>query len=253
METAIILGVLAVVAVAIFISATFGFGDALVSMPLLTMLVGSAVAAPFVAALSLLTGIVVFLPQWRRVAWRQVLPLLFTALAVMPIGFYAGAVLDEQIMRRVLGVFVLVFALYSLFFRQRLLRAAAQAAESATPSPRFDYKVLPFGVLAGFFGGAYNISGPPAVLYGTLSGWRAEVFATSLQGFFFPLSLFAVSARVATGSYTPQVLWLLLLALPVVLAAAALGRYANARLQQGERFHVFIYLLLLALGTLLLL
>ncbi len=252
MEITIILGVLGVVFLAIFISSTFGFGDALVSMPLLTLLLSSQQAAPIVAALSLGTGLLVFVPRWRSVAWGQVLPLLLVALLVMPLGFYAGFSLDERIMKLVLGGFVLAFSLYNLLLRPFLLRKETNILTTERRNAGFDYWVLPFGALAGFFGGAYNISGPPAVLYGTLRGWRAEVFSVSLQGFFFPLSLTAVSVRAVGGAYTVEVLWYLLFSLPVLLLAALLGRWANGRLQNGVLFHKLIHVLLLFLGGLLL-
>jgi hypothetical protein len=241
MEFNIILGLLLIVFSAIFISATFGFGDALINMPLLTLLLGSADTAPLVACLSMLNSGIIFFYDRGAADKQRLLPLLFSALLAMPLGFYVARMADEQVVKMILGGLIVAFAIYNLFIKQML-------AVISMPRAGFDPKVIIFGTISGLFGGAYNISGPPVVLYGTLCAWSPLTFSATLQSFFFPLACTAVLMRASFGEYNSQVFMYLLIALPALIVATLLGRYANSRISNPARFQRIIQVMLLFLG-----
>jgi uncharacterized membrane protein YfcA len=241
MEFTLILGLVLIVFTAIFISATFGFGDALINMPLLTLLLGSSDTAPLVACLSMFNSGIIFFYDRGAADKKRLLPLLFSALLSMPLGFYVARVADEQAVKMVLGGLIMAFAIYNLFIKQML-------AVIAIPSAGFDPKAIIFGTISGLFGGAYNISGPPVVLYGTLCAWSPLTFSATLQSFFFPLACTAVAMRANCGEYNSQIFFYLLIALPALILATLLGRYANSRITNPARFQRIIQVVLLFLG-----
>src|SRR3954453_21829982 len=77
----LIVWVLAVIFLATLIRSAFGFGEALVAVPLLALLIPVEVAAPLAVLLSINVAVVVVLEDWHRVhlgsAWRLVLSTLF--------------------------------------------------------------------------------------------------------------------------------------------------------------------------------
>ena len=62
---------LAIVFAASLSRSTFGFGEAMIAMPLLTMLLGIQVAAPLIALLSITVAIVILVRDWRDIQWAS--------------------------------------------------------------------------------------------------------------------------------------------------------------------------------------
>ena len=102
--------------------------------------------------------------------------------------------------------------------------------------PALRHPVLTFGlgVLSGIFGGAYNVSGPVAVLYGGLRRWPPEVFRASLQGYFIATSLLIATSHGVTGLWSAQVWRLYAFALPLTAAAIFAGHKLAKRVPQGR-------------------
>ena len=223
--------------VAALCRATFGFGDALVAMPLLLLVLPPTSAAAIVAILGLALGLVMLARQWREVDWAATRRLLVAALFGVPVGLAMVAIAPERTIKLALGVAIMCYAAYSL------AGWALPRAERA----RWAYL---FGFMSGTFGAAYNFSGPPVVLYGSLKGWTPEQFRTSLQGFFAPIGVVIVASHAASGYWTPTTLKLTALAAP----AMALGMLTGALLQRmfdAARFRDGLNMLLLALGGML--
>lgn len=107
-----------------------------------------------------------------------------------------------------------------------------------------------FGFLVGILGGAYNTSGPPIVIYGTLREWSPERFRATLQGYFFPTELIILVMNAIYGLWTKEVLRYYLISLPFIIIAAFLGGIFNRGLS-GKRYNPLIYSLLIVLGLLL--
>lgn len=90
------------------------------------------------------------------------------------------------------------------------------------------------------------MKGPPLVAYGALRRWSPERFRATLQGYFLPASLVGMA-----GLWVPAVTRYDLLSLPVVLAATALVRVLNRRMD-GRRFLVYVHVGLVVIGGMLL-
>src|SRR3954447_13792819 len=106
--------VLAVVFVATLIRSAFGFGEALIAVPLLALLLPVEVAAPLAVLLSVTVAAVVMLEDWRRVhfsgAWRLVVSTLFG----IPFGLLLLTGVPDPIVKVVLAVVIIAFSGYCL-------------------------------------------------------------------------------------------------------------------------------------------
>lgn len=238
MDPATTAGVLAILFVGITVQSTFGFGFALIAMPLLAILLDLKTAAPLVALVSSVCSVVIVIESWRNIhlagAWR----LVIGSLAGIPIGLYGLKNMPEEIMQLVLGIVLVVFAVWSLV-RPHMMTLRSE---------RSGYV---FGFFAGLLGGAYNVNGPPVVVYGALRRWGPERFRATLQGFFMTSGALVLIGHGAAGLWTNAVVRMWLWAIPPALAAVFLGRFLNRRLPK-ERFTRWIHVLLLAIATLLL-
>src|SRR5436309_7614895 len=168
--------VLAVIFLATLIRSAFGFGEALVAVPLLALLMPVEVAAPLAVLVSITIAAVIVLEDWHKVhlgsAWRLVLSTLFG----IPLGLLLLTTVPEPVVKAVLAVVIVIFSAYCLARR--------------TPLELQDDRLAwLFGFAAGVLGGAYGMNGPPLVIYGSLRRWPAEHFRATLQGYFLPASL----------------------------------------------------------------
>ena len=165
--------VIAILFLSTFTRSALGFGDALIGMPLLIMVVGAQTASPLVAFGASTIAITILVGEWRNVDFRVAWKLIISSLVGIPIGIYFLDVAPESVVKAVLGVVLIAFGLYNLI-------------KPKLPVLRSEKLAYPFGLVAGILGGAYNANGPPAVIYGTLQGWSPERFRVTLQSYFLP-------------------------------------------------------------------
>lgn len=230
--------VLFVIFFATLIRSAFGFGEALVAVPLLALLIPVKVAAPVAVLVSITVAAIVILQDWRKIhvqsAWRLV---AFTVIGT-PFGLLLLTTVADQVVQSILAVIIITFSTYCL----------ARRSPFALEDDRLAWI---FGFGAGVLGGAYGMNGPPLVVYGALRRWSPQHFRATLQGYFLPASLIGMGGYWLAGLWTPMVTHYYVLSLPAVLAAIFLGRAVNRRMS-GRSFLVYVHAGLLVIGAVLL-
>ena len=233
--TVIVLTIL-VIFIAALVRSTFGFGDALLAMPLLTLLLGIHQATPIAAFVSTTIAGVILIGSWQQADLKAAWRLIVASIIGIPIGLYLLTAAPEQVVRGVVGMVLIAFGIYNLS-RPRLM---------VLQRSRWAYL---FGFVAGILGGAYNTNGPPVVIYGTLRRWSPARFRATMQGYFLPTMLLVTTGHGLSGLWSRQVWLLFAFAIPGLLAAIWLGGRLNARIPAG-RFDRLIYGALILLGLL---
>jgi len=133
-----------VVLVASFCRSLFGFGDGLVGMPPITLLFGPKFAAPLLLLVAIQLGVMILWQSWRKFQWRLVIKLLLASVAGLPFGFLLLKHAPEGVIKMILGIFLILFALYSLFGPK-------------LPQLKSRFWVYGFGFFAGCLASSYNI------------------------------------------------------------------------------------------------
>lgn len=226
-----------VVFVATLVRSTFGFGEALIAVPLLAFLIPLQVAAPLAVLVSITIAAVVVAQDWRQIHLSSAGGLLVATLFGLPLGLFLLTRVPEVLIKAGLGGFILLFSVFSLVGNVRL-----QLQDDAK------FWLLGCGFCAGVLGGAYGMNGPPLVVYGSLQGWTAQRFRATLQAYFLPASLLGMCGYLRIGLWTPVVTRDYLLCLPVLIPAVLLGRAINQRLS-AEIFRRFVYFGLAVIGV----
>ena len=222
--------------VSTFVRSSLGFGDALVAMPLLALVVGVKTATPVVAFAASTVTIVILLRNWRSVDVRAAWRLILSSLVGIPFGLVLLKYAPEAYVKLLLGVLLILYGLYNLFAPD-------------LPVARGESSAYVFGFVAGVLGGAYNTNGPPVVIYGALRRWPPENFRATLQGCFLLTGLMILAGHGAAGLWTRQVTWLYLHSLPAILLGVFLGGRLNRRIPR-EAFGRIVYAALVVLGAL---
>lgn len=223
-----------------FIRSAIGFGDALLAIPLLALRMPLRQVVPFELLLSITVATLIVVQDWKKVHLRSAGWLLLPTLAGLPLGMLLLTRARENPTKLVLALVIIAFAAYSLFARN-------------APALRSERRIwmLLCGFCGGVLGGAYGMSGPPVVIYGSLRRWQPQQFRATLQSYFLPFGLFTVVAYWIAGLWVRAVLRYYLLTLPVALLALLLGRALHLRLR-GDTFLRYVYVALGGIGVMLL-
>lgn len=245
MTVAMIVLVVAVVFAGALMRATFGFGEAVISMPLLALLPISlhtsisliGLAGLTVAGMTLLSG-------WRQIDRSILIWLSVATLAGIPLGLILVKLAPTGVVTRILGIFLIGYSIYSLI------------REIITPTTapswlRHKGWVFPFGFVAGTLGSAYNLTGIPVVVYATLRRWHPSHFHGTLQAHFLIAGIFVVSGQALGGLWTPDLFLLYGVSLPAIIIATLLGLFLHRHIPT-EKFKQYVFFIILALGLLLL-
>lgn len=234
-----LLTTLTILFLAALVKATLGFGESLLAIPLLTLVLGVQTATPLVSLLAITVTLFMLLRNWRQIDLSATWRLIIAAVAGVPIGVWGLKSLPATWITTTLGLLLILVGLYNL----------TQPQLEPLHDSRWSYL---FGFLAGLLGGAYNMASPPVLLYGAVRQWAPAQFRVTLQSFFLPVSVLILIGHATAGLWTSHVLTLYGLAWPVMLAAFWLGSRFNERIN-AERFGRLLYGALIILGIVLLL
>ncbi len=223
-----------VLLVAAFTQSLTGFGLALVSMPLLSMVLGLPQATALVAVVSVVVEMVILWQHRAHLRWQPVRRLILASVVGVPLGVMLLRRLPEAWMLRGLGVLLAGYGLYALSGKPL----------PALHAPRWGWLV---GVLAGALGGAYNTSGPPVILYGHARGWPPAEFKANLQAFFLVSSSAVFAAHLLAGDIGAAT-WQQAAAAVPALALGLWGGSRAAAFLPPERFRKMVLAALALLG-----
>ncbi|MGI8770964.1 MAG: sulfite exporter TauE/SafE family protein [Acidobacteriaceae bacterium] len=233
-----------IIFVATLIRSAFGFGEALVAVPLLAFCIPLDIAAPLAVLVSITIAGVIVVQDWRKIHVRSTGWLVLATVAGIPLGLWLLTSSHQRIVKATLALIIIAFSAYSLTYS--FLDRKAPHLE------RDSYLwLIGCGFCAGVLDGAYGMNGPPLVVYRTMRRWSAQHFRATLQGYFLPASLMGMAGYWAAGLWVPAVTHYFLLSLPVMLPAVLLGRVINHRLE-AETFLRYVYFGLAGIGAVLL-
>jgi len=224
---------------ATLIRSAFGFGEALIAVPLLAFCIPLGVAAPLAVLVSITVAGIIVVQDWKRIHLGSTFWLVLSTLFGIPLGLLLLMSSHQKIVKATLAVIIMAFSTYSLIGTPLELRRESR------------FWLLACGFCAGVLGGAYGMNGPPLAVYGAMRRWSAQNFRATLQGYFLPASLIGMGGYWLAGLWTSTVTHYYLISLPVTILGVFLGRVINHRLR-GEVFLKYLYIGLASIGALLL-
>jgi uncharacterized protein len=219
---------------AMFVQGAVGFGSALIAMPVLITLLGTDTAGPLFALIAQTAGIILLIRYHQHFQVRGLWRLFAASLCGIPLGILLVQRLDQTLALALLGVVMIIYALYSLF----------SVDVPLLKDRRWGFV---FGFANGILHGAYNTGGPPLVIYGNAVRWSPTEFKTNLQTLFFINGLIVIGAHAFNGHYTSEVFrYYALLVIPMI-AGLLLGQQTD-RVIAPARFRQAVLVLLIVLG-----
>ena len=223
---------------AYFVRGMAGFGSGLIAVPLLSLTWPLPVVLPLVVALDYIGSAGQGIRNARQIAWREQLTLVPFMIVGVGLGLYVLRTVPATLIARVLGGFVIFYAVYQLLPFPPLRRSRAFAAVCA--------------VLGGLMGTVFGTGGPFYVIYLNLRRLDKTVFRATFASNFLLDGGIRLIAYVVVGLFRAQTLVAVVAALPVVSAGLFAGGRVQARFSQ-RTFVWMISVLLVGSGLALLL
>ena len=226
-----------IIILACFIQAVAGFGLPMIATPVLVALFGIRATVPLLAIIILELQIFMIIRYHMALNVQTIWRIWAAAVFGIPIGILFLSRIPEAITITLLGLILVIYALYSIFnFPVPALR-----------NPSWAYF---FGFLSGMGGGAYNMAAPPMIIYADTQRWEPRLFKANLQGYFLVITLVAILTHSISGNVTSDVLQKSMIAIPFVLAGSLAGFYLD-RFIYPAVFRKIVLGLLLIMGIIL--
>ena len=216
-----------------------GFGSGLIAIPLLALILPLTIAVPLVVFLDYVASATHGLKDRPLIQWREILPLLpFTAVGVL-LGLHLFKTVDAVMLAQALGVFVLLFALYTLFIKDAINTLSRKWA-------------APAGLLGGLVGTLFGTGGPFYVIYLKHRGLHKSEFRVTFATIFLIDGAGRLTGYLGGGFFDRDWLVLAAGALPIMAAGLYLGGHIHTNISQRS-FQVAVSSLLVISGFSLLL
>lgn len=221
-----------------FVFGLAGFGVGLVAMAFLPFIMTPVTAVVLMTVYAVIFAVVLFVPLRRDFTPNAIVGLLVGSLIGTPAGVWILAVAPESVLNRLIGLTLVVVVAVELAgrFPRRM------------DGPRWG---LGAGLLAGLFGGAVGLPGPPIVVYAATQDWSPRTFKANLQAFFIVNQGVTLAGYWLAGVFTVDVIRLTAAYLVPAVAGIGLGMALFDRVDPA-RFRRIVFALLLVTGTVLL-
>jgi len=241
LETPIILLIILIAFAATLFRSTFGFGEALIAVPLLSFFLPVDMAVPLAVMMSILVALVVLIHDHSKVHFYSAKWLILFAIPGIPVGLLLLFYGNDIIIKTILGLLIILYALYALLGKSKFKLDK-------------DNKLWMFicGFFSGVFGGAYGVNGPPLIVYGNLRQWDAQYFRATLQAYFFPAGLLSMTGYISKGLVDQNTIWYFIYSIPAIIPAIFIGRYFNKKIE-NTGFYKYVYGGLILIGLILIL
>ncbi|MGF1490117.1 MAG: sulfite exporter TauE/SafE family protein [Prochloraceae cyanobacterium] len=214
-----------------------GFGSALVAMPLFTFIFDIKTVAPLVALMTISVNLFLFVKLKKHYRHQKLIPLLIGAVPGILTGIFFLKYAPEYLLRIIMAIVLLSYSLYAL----------TKPSIKISFPPNFSVLV---GFCSGNLGGAFNMNGPPVLLWAAIEKWDKNEFRSILQAYFGISGLIVVTFHAISGLTTTTVLKYFLFAIPATFFGISIGNYFAQRIPQ-LRFQQMVCGLLILLSILL--
>lgn len=227
-----------IIGIASLLGSTFGFGFGLIGMPLMVLVLEVKSSAGLIAISSLFLSLFIFIKGREELDFKVIWKLIAGSMVGIPIGIYFLKGSDDSVMKTMLALMIILFALYSLFGKLKMTLKA-------------DWPAYIFGLISGIINGAFVMGGPPVIIFGTLKKWPPATFRVNVYSHYLPLSLMIVFSYWTAGLITRPVVTHAALSLPIIVITVIIGDRLNRSIPT-KQFNTIIHVALMLIGFLLL-
>ena len=215
-----------------FVSGLSGFAFGLIAVGVWLQVLPPMITGPLVLICGGLTSSMSLIEIWPAVRLNRVLPMILGGFLGIPAGIWLLTRLEPALLRRGVGAFLVLYALFMLLAPRFVVRRAGHAADGAV------------GFIGGVMSGAVGLSGAVPTAWTMVRGWHKDEARAVYQPFNLPILLVTLAGEGATGVLEWRHFYYALLCVPMLLIGVRLGIMAYRRLDAAWFRRIVLYLLL---------
>lgn len=225
-----------VIIIAYTVKGLSGFGSGLIAIPLLAFFFPLTLIVPIFGLLSYTGTLYQSFTLRNEAQWRDVWPLIPFSFLGIAIAVWLLMNIQAELLTLALGLFVLLYAIYSLLPHQDKTGSRFWA--------------IPAGIFGGMVGALFSTGGPFYVVYLKLRQLAKGPFRATIATIFLIDGGARIAGYAISGLYTTQVLTLVVILWPVLILGLWIGHHLHIKMNQ-QQFNFGINILLLISGAML--
>lgn len=221
-----------------FVRAFFGFGEALITTPLLLIVaynIHNGIA--IIGIMGLLLALPDAIRNFKAIDFSLLVKLFTGAFIGVPLGLLFLKYGSLSALKVFTGIFLIGYGTLNLI------------GLHATKGPVKFPQIL-VGLISGFLGGAINTHGAPVAIYGNLAKWSFSYARANLQTYFAVVGFFIVLGQGVSGFWNWTVLTTLAWLTPGFIIIIIFVEWLLTKVKPTQ-FNKFLYAFLLLSGILL--
>lgn len=211
-----------------------GFGFALVSVPVMMVFFPPKLVIPIIIVHAILVSMIVLFEARKWLDLKRIWPLMLAGIVGMPFGTYLLLVLDVNIIKMIVGVIVVLFAL-----------ALLKGWKKEVKNEKLAF--APIGFISGLLQGSTSMSGPPVILFFSNQGASKQVFRANLIAYFLVLGLATIPVYFVSGLMTSEVIRYIVMLLPAMIVGTAVGIKLSHKVEE-EVFRKIVLIIVTIIG-----
>lgn len=215
-----------------FVQRVSGFGFGIFIMTLLPHVMPSyGEATTLSGLLASVTSLIIVARTHKHIVWSKLWRILLTFLLFSFVAVSMLKMIDNALLKKVLGVILIMVSLYFIFLKQHIKPRATKPAQYC------------LGGMSGLLGGFCGMQGPPAVLYFLAACPTKEQYIALTQAYFLIGNLAMTVFRGSNGMLTGTVAQAFGFGLFAVVVGTWLGGKVFNRISRQTLQHiVYVYI-----------
>jgi len=219
MEPIYLLVLIIGVGLGFYVQAVLGFAASLVALPIILNVLNIQESVALMSIFFFIFSVTLTWKNWRLIDRHTILELSLGIIAGLLLGIYVLKFGSPIILKKALGVFVILFVGY-LFIKNTKIK--------------FPKKTGPFfGFLGGIFSGLFSAGGPPIVFYIYNKLDKSTVVRATIIGAIGITDFLRFPILIVTNILTIDIVVLSLYVLPIFLLALYLGHLTYHRINEN--------------------
>lgn len=225
-----------------FLEGITGLGATVLALPFGILLFGIDTAIPVLIILAIVLSLYILTRAYKDIQWKEYRKITLIVAAGIPLGIWMFTALSEELLKKVLALFMITVALRGLLM-PRLNKAIKPLKEGISRFILF---------LGGCIHGAFSSGGPLVIVYATQALPNKSHFRSTLSLLWVTLNAIMLVQFAARGMITSEVGWTTLWIMPFLVVGGLLGNWAHYKVNEAV-FTKLVYTILLGSGFVMLL
>lgn len=199
-----------IILVGSLVQACIGFGFSLVAAPLLTLFISPIKVVVIMTLLSLVNNLFMLNDTRGSLRYKLILPLVTGSMVGLPIGVYILGHLEPKLLKALVGVVVIIFAVI------------------LTPGIRLPlswsrYVLLPTGLVSGVIHASTSLGGPPVVVALASQKIEKNIFRATTTSLFLLMNIGILPVMAWQGLLDWSTVKIALINLPALCIGTWIG------------------------------